>query len=87
MVLMHQTYNHLQSTLTVPKVSDLVKRPEQKYKEINKIIDTPFSSSSLSTSLSTSSSLPPPLSAQAVPEMKDELKSFLTMLRQPSPKF
>jgi hypothetical protein len=39
MVLLHQTYNHLQATLTVPKISDLVRRPEQKYKEINEIID------------------------------------------------
>jgi hypothetical protein len=39
MVLLHQTYNHLQATLTVPKVSDLVRRPEQKYKEINEIIE------------------------------------------------
>ena len=38
MFLMHFTYNHLQATLTVPKVSDLVRRPEKKYEEINAIL-------------------------------------------------
>ena len=65
MVLLHQTYNHLQATLTVPKVSDLVQRPEKKYKEINDIIETPVvSAKPVNTS-----------------EMKDELRSFLTRLR------
>ena len=65
MVLLHQTYNHLQATLTVPKISDLVQRPEKKYKEINDIIETPV------------------VSAKPVntTEMKDELRSFLTLLR------
>jgi len=61
MFLMHQTYNHLQTTLTVPKITDLVKPPEQKYKEINKIISE--------------------VTPAAAPEMKEELRSFLTMLR------
>ena len=65
MVLLHQTYNHLQATLTVPKVSDLVQRPEKKYKEINDIIDTPVVSTK-------------PVNAT---EMKDELRTFLTRLR------
>jgi hypothetical protein len=38
MVLLHSMYNHLQSTLTVPKVADLVHAPEQKYKEIDILI-------------------------------------------------
>ena len=65
MVLLHQTYNHLQATLTVPKVSDLVQRPEKKYKEINDIIETPVVSAK-------------PVNTT---EMKDELRSFLTRLR------
>ena len=63
--LLHQTYNHLQATLTVPKVNDLVRRPEQKYHEIDRIIRDETN--------------------KAVevkePEMKDELKNFLTLLR------
>ena len=39
MFLLHQTYIHLQSTLTVPKVADLVQRPAQKYSEIEKILN------------------------------------------------
>ena len=65
MVLLHQTYNHLQATLTVPKISDLVQRPEKKYKEINDIIETPVVSAK-------------PVNTR---EMKDELRSFLTRLR------
>jgi len=65
MVLLHQTYNHLQATLTVPKISDLVQRPEKKYKEINDIIETPVVSAK-------------PVNTT---EMKDELRTFLTRLR------
>jgi hypothetical protein len=36
--LLHQTYIHLQSTLTVPTVVDLVHRPAQKYEEIDRIL-------------------------------------------------
>jgi hypothetical protein len=38
MVVLHHTYIHLQSMLTVPKVSDLVHRPVQKYAEIDKLL-------------------------------------------------
>ena len=38
MFLLHHTYMHLQATLTVPKVSDLVRRPEKKYAEIDTIL-------------------------------------------------
>jgi hypothetical protein len=38
MFLLHHTYMHLQATLTVPKVSDLVRRPEKKYAEIDSIL-------------------------------------------------
>ena len=38
MFLLHHTYIHLQATLTVPKVSDLVRRPGKKYEEIETIL-------------------------------------------------
>ena len=69
MVLLHQTYNHLQATLTVPKVSDMVRRPEQKYKEINDILDL-----KATVKQSEAPALKPV-------EMKDELRNFLTRLR------
>ena len=71
MVLLHQTYNHLQATLTVPKVSDLVRRPEQKYREINEILDqkTKVKADVVSEVVTKTN------------EMKDELRTFLTRLR------
>jgi hypothetical protein len=65
--LLHQTYNHLQATLTVPKVNDLVRRPEQKYHEIDKIIRD--------------ETKPNAVEVKKESEMKDELKNFLTLLR------
>jgi hypothetical protein len=38
LILLHQIYNHLQSTLTVPRVADLVNRPEKKYADIEAIL-------------------------------------------------
>jgi len=64
--LLHQTYNHLQATLTVPKVNDLVRRPEQKYHEIDRIIRDETKPKAVEVK---------------EPEMKDELKNFLTLLR------
>jgi hypothetical protein len=71
MVLLHQTYNHLQATLTVPKVSDLVRRPEEKYREINNILDQ-----KTKTKADVVSEVVPKTT-----EMKDELRTFLTRLR------
>jgi hypothetical protein len=79
MVLLHQTYNHLQATLTVPKVSDLVRRPEQKYREINEIIDNKNDTETKTRpKLLSTSTLP---SESSATEMKDELRTFLTRLR------
>ena len=72
MVLLHQTYNHLQATLTVPKISDLVRRPEQKYKEINEIIGQKSSETDIKTERKPE---------QQTVEMKEELRTFLTRLR------
>ena len=72
MVLLHQTYNHLQATLTVPKISDLVRRPEQKYKEINEIIGQKSSETDIKTERKPE---------QQTVVMKEELRTFLTRLR------
>ena len=71
MVLLHQTYNHLQATLTVPKISDLVQRPEQKYREINEIIDK----------IKSKEKEPNKNMYTEDDGMKDELRTFLTRLR------
>jgi len=39
LMLLHQIYNHLQSTLTVPRVADLVQRSEKKYADIEAILN------------------------------------------------
>ena len=72
MVLLHQTYNHLQATLTVPKVSDLVRRPEEKYREINEILGQ---KTKLKADVAAEAPVP------KTNEMKDELRTFLTRLR------
>jgi len=40
LILLHQIYNHLKSTLTVPRVADFVNRPEKKYADIDRILNT-----------------------------------------------
>ena len=51
LLLIHQIYNHLQSTLTVPLIADMVKRPEKKYADIDAILK-PDMKSELSSFLS-----------------------------------
>jgi len=70
--LLHQTYNHLQATLTVPKITDLVRRPEQKYQEIDQILRE---QAKITVAADVKKE------EGKVPEMKDELKNFLTRLR------
>ena len=41
LVIAHQIYNHLVETLTVPKVNDMVRLPQEKYAEIEKLIQPP----------------------------------------------
>ena len=70
--LVHHLIEFFKSTLTIPKIKDLVDSPSQKYKNIfNQLSKQPESSSS---SYSTTDLLPPPPQEN---EMKRELKSFL----------
>jgi len=66
-VLIHYLYIFLKNNLTVPKVKDLVNRPEQKYKEIYKSLNTPIKQS-----------LEKPKQPQ---DMKTELKNYLKGLK------
>jgi len=83
--LVHHLILFFKSTLTVPKIKDLVNSPNQKYQHIYDTISNNSSSSSSSSSLSSSSTS---LSTgytniELLPlnndndSMKDELKSFL----------
>lgn len=40
MIVLHHIYNYLQSNLTIPKINDLVKCPEIKYREIHQILQS-----------------------------------------------
>jgi hypothetical protein len=93
--VVHYLYVFFKTTLTVPKVKDLVNRPQQQYEELFKGIDlrnraTP---SAASTTTTTSISALPPLpddqylpasfnSHQQQNAMKDELKQFLKKLNR-----
>ncbi len=38
MITLHYTFQHMQAMLTVPKVADLVRRPVEKYNEIEQLL-------------------------------------------------
>ena len=39
-ILLHHIFSFLKDTLTIPKVKDLVKKPTEKYNDINNILKT-----------------------------------------------
>lgn len=41
MLTLHYTFQHMQAMLTVPKVADLVRRPVEKYNEIEQLLRQP----------------------------------------------
>lgn len=69
--LVHQLINFFKSTLTVPKIKDLVNAPTQKYENIYKIINAKPSN------LENDYSLIDLLPQKEETNMKDELKNFL----------
>jgi hypothetical protein len=96
--LIHHLFGFLKSTLTVPKIKDLVNSPTQKYENMFSILNNPGRSSFLSAdnilpSISLSNDNPydvsssPSLAAAAATNsnsMKNELKNFLKKQLQPS---
>jgi hypothetical protein len=72
--LVHHLIEFFKSTLTIPKIKDLVDSPSQKYKNIFNQLSKQQDSSTSSSSYSTTDLLPPPPQEN---EMKRELKSFL----------
>lgn len=77
--LIHHLFNFFKTTLTVPKIKDLVNSPNQKYENIFDIIKNPNSSSSYSnaTNFTNNYSLIDLLPKTDEPSMKKELKNFL----------
>lgn len=93
-VMIHYLYIYFETTLTTPKVKDLIRGQKHEYKSllesINKKIDQPMTSSSSSSS----SSFPPaPPSPSQIPteplgitqssdDMKSDLKQYLREIGQ-----
>ena len=74
-VLIHYLYIFLKNNLTVPKVKDLVNRPEQKYQEIYKSLNE-RSNERLNDPLKVVSASP-----KKPPDMKTELKNYFRGLK------
>jgi len=95
--LIHHLFGFLKSTLTVPKIKDLVNSPTQKYEDMFSILNNTSRSSFVSAdnilpSISLSNDNPydtgssPSLAASSnsSSSMKNELKNFLKKQLQPS---
>jgi hypothetical protein len=91
-VLVHYLYSFFQTTLTIPKIKDLVNRPASAYKEMYETINN----DNLSTKMNTTNSVNSINSINSVNSinsgssnqkqtMKDELKSYLTNLSTATP--
>lgn len=82
-VLVHYLYSFFQTTLTIPKIKDLVNRPACAYKEIYETINNDHQSTNTNTNTNniTTSSIP----QNKNQNMKDELKNYLTNLSSAAP--
>ncbi len=86
--VMHYLYIFFKTTLTVPKVKDLVNRPQKQYDALFKgvTLTQPRSDSNISGETTSISMLPPLQTQNAVGSssnsMKDELKQFLKNLNR-----
>jgi len=75
--LIHHLFNFFKTTLTVPKIKDLVKSPNQKYENIFDIIKNNSNNLSNSNNFTNNYSLIDLLPKIDEPSMKKELKNFL----------
>lgn len=89
-VMIHYLYIYFETTLTTPKVKDLIRGQKHEYKSllesINKKIDQPMTSPPVppSSSSSSSSQIPTePLGiTQSADDMKSDLKQYLREIGQ-----
>jgi len=79
--LVHHLFNFFKSTLTVPKIKDLVNSPTQKYENMYNIISSSSNSNGINNNSNnteyTISDLLPQPDPTPTPTMKSELKNFL----------
>ena len=83
--LIDHLINFFKSTLTVPKIKDLVNTTNQSYKNIYNTIKKSENNDTISTSEYTLINLLPSSSQEPSVSMKDELKKFLKTQIQPEP--
>ena len=84
-VLVHYLYSFFQTTLTIPKIKDLVNRPASAYKEIYETINNEHQTHNKNNNVNNkyNSDSSPPISTNQ--NMKDELKSYLNNLSSNEP--
>jgi hypothetical protein len=77
--LVHHLIIFLKSTLTVPKIKDLVNSPHHKYQHMFNTLSNPQTYTAIDLLPSTTTNLLPIVAGEnvATNSMKDELKSFL----------
>ena len=79
-ILIHYLYSFFQTTLTIPKIKDLVNRPADAYKEIYQTINHPQVKQN-KNNINQQSILKTSNHEASSQNMKDELKSFLNYLK------
>lgn len=85
-VLIHYLYSFFQTTLTIPKIKDLVNRPACAYKEMYETINNDnHPSNSDKKSNQNQNNLSTSNSNTSNQTMKDELKSYLNNLSNSAP--
>ena len=75
--LVHHLINFFKSTLTVPKIKDLVNNPNQKYENMYNIINRSQQQQPQIVDDNDENATPIDMLPSAEPNMKDELKHFL----------
>lgn len=84
--VLHNLYSFFKETLTVPKIKDMVKRPQQKYETLFRELRSINAISANANANATSTTTPSANTSDS--EMKNELKRYLmdlNMSQQPQP--
>lgn len=86
-VLVHCLYSFFQTTLTIPKIKDLVNRPACAYKEMYETINNDNLSKNTNTNSNSQTNVMGSSSSSSTQNqsMKDELKSYLNNLNNAAP--
>lgn len=79
-MLIHYLYSFFQTTLTIPKIKDLVNRPASAYKEIYETINNENKSLNTANSSNQNTRNSTNTNSSSNQNMKDELKSYLNNL-------